>query len=335
MRMLSTTSRLLLLTGLLVPSVTAAQNFTDIPQDNAMYPAVLYMAERGMVQHAPLFRPNDKLTREQAAKVIVTSVIPPEELAKIGGTAFKTGVSSWAIQFVEAARLMGVVKTADDFRGGAPITRAEYSKMLLAAQNLDFTGSFGDLQSPISSDVNDPNAWFFPVMRFAVASSMVAAGQDGKLNPNQEITRGQMALLTYRLATFRESRRTQALLSQTEGEIANMLKMQEESRTDEAEYAAARAVLSARGALLSKPEEPIVKAAVKVAEGFQWLMRGFRSGLALQFDQSVEHAKAAYAAADKADSFSPNLKTLTDQMRQYAKKMADDARAFMAQQAGS
>lgn len=308
-----------------------AHAFSDIPADSALDAATKWGVESGLFQQAPKFNPDQKLTREQAAKVIVASVVPAEELAKITSTSFKKGVSAWAVSFVEAARIMGIVQSADDFRGGAPITKAEYSKMLLASRNLDYTGAFSDLLSPLASDTNDTSAWYFPVMRYSLASSMTAVGADGKLNPNQEITRGQMALLTYRLAMYLEIRRIQALLSQAESDIGSTLKMLDEGQPQEAEYAAARAVVAARGALASKPDEALVKGAVKVSEGFQSLVLGYKAGAAGQLDKAIEYGKAAYAAAEKAQGFSASLTPLTDQMRTIAKTMADEARTLKAQ----
>lgn len=315
---------------LLAPLAAHAASYSDVGTESSVYPAIIYLRDKGVLQDAEKFNPENKLTREQAAKVIVASIVPAEEIAKVTATSFKD-VSGWSVPYVEAARLMGIVKTADTFRPTAPITKSEYIKMLLAAKNKDFAGAFGDLTSPLSSDVNDASAWFFPVMRYAIASSMTAVGQDGTLNPNLEITRAQMALFTYRLAMNDEGRRIQALLSQTEADIGSLLKMLDEGQTLEAEYAAARAVVAARGALASKPDEALVKGAVKVSEGFQLLVLGYKAGAAGELDKTIEFAKGAYAAAEKAEGFSASLKPLTDQMRTIAGTMANEARALKAQ----
>lgn len=314
---------------LLAPLSVAAALFDDVPADSSLRPAVEYLNANGVLQTAEKYNPDQKLTREQAAKVIIASIVPAEELAKITATEFKD-VSGWSVPFVEAARIMGVVQTVERFRPTDPVTKAEFIKMTLAARNIDYNGAFGDIKGQLAGDT-PTDAWFAPVMRYSIASSMTAISQDGKLNPEQQITRGQMALFLFRLDMYNQQQRTQALLSQAETDIGNVLKQLEEQQPEEAEYAANRAVVTARGALASRPEEGIVKAAVKVSEAFQQLVAGYRAGAEGNLDETINQAKAAYASADKAEGFSSSLSSLSDQIRQIAKQMADEARAMQSQ----
>jgi hypothetical protein len=311
----------------------AALAFSDVPQSSPVYAAAEYLRSKGIVQDADKFNPDQKLTRAQAAKILVAPLVAPEELAKIGSSAFADVPSGqWFTSYVEAARLMGLVDSAKTFNPNGAVTKAAFMKMLFASKKMNYTGSYSDLQKPLATDVALVSDWYFPVLRYALATSMTAVSQDGTLNPSKEITRGEMALFVYRLDMYLAGRRTQALLSQTETDISNVLQMLDAKSVDQAEYAAARAVIAARGALTAKPNEAIVKGALKTAEGFQFLVQSYRAGVEGRLDDAVARAKDAYNSAEKAKGFSSSLASIASQMQTIAKNMADEARTMQSQQ---
>lgn len=329
-----TTSCLALLFPLSALAQGAPIVFTDIPKDSPVLAAAEYLASKGIVQAGGAFRPNDKLTRAQVAKILVVPLVAPDQLQKITSSTF-TDVPSgqWFVPYVEAARALGIVDSAPTFKPNGAVTKAAFLKMLFVSKKLNYQGSFSDLQRPISLDVQNPADWFYPVMRFALASSVTAVGQDGSLGASQEITRGQMALLYYRLDMYTEGRRTQALLSQAETDIGNVLQLLNAKDMSQAEWAAARSVLATRGALAARPTEPLVKGAVKISEGFQSLVMGYKAGTSGNFDGAIASAKEAYGLASKAKEFAPGLAPIANQMQAIAKKMADDARTIKSQPA--
>ncbi len=307
--------------------------FSDVPQSSAVYPAAEYLKSKGIVQDADKYNPDQKLTRAQAAKVLVAPIVSADELAKITASQFAdVPAGQWFTSYVEAARVLGLVDSGTNFNPNAPVTKAAFIKMLTKAKKLDYNGAFSDLQKPLAKDVASSADWYFPIMRYALATSMTAVSAEGTLGPAQDITRGQMALLYYRLDMYQQGRRTQALLSQAETEIGNVLQMMDAADITQAEYAAARAVVTARGALASKSDETIVKGAVKVSEGFQFLVQAYRAGVEGRLDDAIARAKDAYASAEKAKSFNAGLATIATQMQAIGKKMADEARATQAQQ---
>lgn len=318
--------------AVLLPIGAAAASFTDIPADSPIAPAAAYLQSKGIVQDAAKFNPDAKLNRAQAAKVLVAPLVSAEDLQKITTSTFgDVPPGQWYTSYVEAARKLGLVDTAPKFNPEAPVTKAAFMKMLFKAKALDYNSAYSDFTRPLSSDVASSKDWFYPIIRYGLATSMTAVSGQGKLNPAGDITRGSMALLYYRLDMYQEGRRTQALLSQTETDIGNIIQMLDQKQADEADWAAARAVIAARGALTSKPDEGIVKGAMKVAEGFQSLVAAYRAGTEGRLQDSVDAAKTAYTSADKAKAFAPTLGSIADQMQQIAKKMADEARALMNQ----
>jgi hypothetical protein len=310
---------------------SAAALYSDVPQSSPVFAAVQYLQTKGVLQPASQFKPGDKLTRAQAVKILVASRVTPDELAKITKSSFSdVPASAWYMPYAEAARTMGIVDSAPAFHPDQVVTKAGFMKMLLASEKIDYNSAFSDFKLPLATDVPSPTDWFYAVIRYAIASSMTAVDKDGLLAPSHNITRSEMALIYYRLDMYVANRRTQALLSQTETDIGNVLQMLTDKNIQQAEFASARSMLAARGALVSRPNEPLVKGAVKVTEGFQSLVLGYQAGASGDFNSALKNAKDTYASAAKAKAFSPGLVTVTTQMQAIAKNMADQARKAQA-----
>lgn len=322
---------------ILLPLRAGAQagtvTFTDIPKDSPVLAAAEYLAAKGIIQSGGAFRPDDKLTRAQVAKIIVVPLVSADQLGLITGSTFSdVPAGQWYVPYVEAAKALGIVNDAPTFNPNGNVTKAAFLKMLFTGKKLNFTSAFSDLNKPLAVDAQNVNDWTYPIMRYALASSVTAVNQEGYVGTAQEITRGQMAILYYRLDMYLEGRRTQALLSQAETDIGNVLQLLNAKDMSQAEWAASRSVLATRGALAARPSEPLVKGAVKVSEGFRSLVEGYKNGSAGNYDASITSAKEAYALATKAIEFAPGLSPIAAEMQAIAKGMADDARQMKAQQ---
>jgi len=275
------------------------------------------------------------VNRAEALKIIVAPYVPQEVLATATASVYgDVPAGSWFLPYVEAARQM--LKVIDgppaktNFLPTNNVTKAEFIKMLLIANKVDPAATLGEIRTGLATDVTDPNAWYYPHMRFAIASSMTMVAEDGTLNPGQELTRAQVALLLYRLEMFKQGRRTQALLTEAETEILNVLALIDSQDIQNAEYAATRSTVAARGALISAPDEAIVKGAVKISEGFQALVGAYKAGLQGDLDSTIALSGAAWNNAAKAIEFSPGLSSVATQMQTIAKGLADEARALKA-----
>ncbi len=309
---------------------TGGKPFSDIPKNSAVLPAAEYLRSKGIVQGSDgKFLPERKLTRAEAVKILLATQVTAEELAAVKTSAYSDiAPDAWYVGYVELARqrlkLDGPPKNTE-FKPNTYVRKNEFLKMLLTAKKIDVQTSFADIALAFSSDVADAKSWDYPYMRYAIAASMSAA-DDETFSPGQEITRGQMALLYYRLDMYLAGRRTQALLSQVEKEISFTQHLLDIRNAQRARYAANRAVISARGAFAAKPNEGIVKGALKMAEGFQLLVAGYEASVNGQPDVVIEKMKEVWALADKAKKFSPGLAGVAAQMQTSAKSMADAAR---------
>ncbi len=326
--------------SLLLPATAAAQSasFTDVPASHPTFQAVEYLKVKGVLQGYAdgTFKPDAKVNRAEALKIIVAPVVPEGGLSATTSVYSDVPAGSWYLPYAEAARqIFGIIDGPPKTTTFAPtrnVNKAEFIKMTLLAQRIDPMSALSELRGGLATDVASSSEWFYPYIRFAVASSMTMVDETGALNPGQELTRGQVAIFLYRLDMFLQGRRTQALLSEAETEIVNVLQLFEQRDILNAEYAANRSIVAARGALLSAPDEGVVKGAVKVAEGFQVLVQGYKAGVEGRLDDVISLSGTAWHLATKAQEFSPHLVDIVAQMQAIAKGMADEARALKAAQ---
>jgi S-layer homology domain len=314
-----------------------AGSFSDVPEKSPFYAAAEYLKLMGIMQGYGdgTFRPDAKVNRAEAVKMIASTQVTAEQLATFKKSSYTdVAADQWYMPYVEAARQnLGIIDgppKATAFKPTDPVRKAQLFKMFMIANDIDANGMYSELKLPLASDASDVNAWYYPYMRYAVASSMTMVTQSGTLDPDKELTRGDIALLLYRYYMYRDGRRTQALLSEAEGEIVNILQLLESQDLLNAEFAASRSLIAARGALASKPDENIVKGAVKTAEGFQLLVQGYKAGASKDYATAIKLSGDAWHLAEKAKGFSPGLSTVASQMQTIAKNMADEARKLQA-----
>lgn len=326
--------------GLVVPGLILAQTspplFSDVQPNSSLAEAVTFLRTQNVITGYPdnTFRPDQKVNRAEAIKLVIAPLVKPEALATVKDSVYAdVGPGDWFMPYVEAARQNGIIDgppAKTEFFGARPVLKAEFIKMLVQANKIDAASAFGEIRLPLTEDVTNPDEWYYPYMRFAISSSMTMVNTDGALNPGRELTRGDTALLLYRLMMYRMGRRTQSLLSEAESEILLILQTLRDNNIVQAEYASARALLSARGAHLSAPNEPIVQGALKVTESFRALVRAYRAGLAQEFEETIRLSGEAWNLAARGKELSPTLVNLTDQVQTLAKGMADSARGMLA-----
>ncbi|MBU0458187.1 S-layer homology domain-containing protein [Patescibacteria group bacterium] len=324
---------------LLINSVNAqqAQSFTDVPPDHMVYDAVEYLRSQGIISgyEDGTFQPDKSVNRAEAMKIIIAPLIKAEVLAQVTETPFEdieTGV--WFLPYVEAARQNSIIDgppKKTNFNGTSTVITAEFLKMLQLANGIEPTKFLGELKIPLATDVSSLDDWFYPYMRYALASSMIMINPDGLLHPEYQLKRGDTALLLYRFMMYQQKKRAQALLSETENEMIITLSMLDQGNIDQAEFASSRALIAARGALVIRPEESVVKGAVKVAEAFRELSKAYRLGSQGKFEEVVTVSGNAWNLAAKAHELSPDLLAITEQVKNIAKVMADSARNELSQ----
>jgi len=324
--------------GAYAPVAFAQQSsFSDVPSDSEISPAVEYLKAAGIISGYDdgTFRPNQKVNRAEAVKIIVAPLLTDEQLAQATSTVYNdVPADAWYLPYIEWARqafkILDGPPKKPAFNGTQPVIKVEFLKMLELANGVD-PNSFSEVKLPLADDVTNTDEWFYPYIRYAMTSSMIMIGEDGKLNPAAQLTRGDVALLMFRFLMYKDNRRTQALLSETEQEIVIVLNSLESNNITQAEYASARGLLAARGAHASRPDTGVVKGALKISEAFRALVRAYRAGLNLELDEVIRLAGDAWNLAEQAKSMSTDVEAISTQVQASAKTMADSARELKAQ----
>lgn len=308
------------------------QSFTDVSAKHFASEAVEYLRQRNMLEGYPdgTFRPQNKVNRAEALKLIVDPLMTDNDRIRKAASPFSdVPANAWYLPYVEWARMRGGIIQAPPvsktFDAGKNVTKAEFIKMFLSSRGID-PQSFNDVQLALSKDVSNVKEWHYPYMRYAVASSMTAAAQDGLYSPNREISRSDVAIFLHRFFLYRLGQRTQALLSETERELSKTIDALAADNPTGADYTSARALLMMRGALDVRPTEAMVKAVLKVTEGYRSLVRAFRASKEKDWESVVKLAGDAFYLGDQAKKASPNAATLANQLQGYAKSFADQAR---------
>lgn len=103
--------------------------------------------------------------------------------------------SHWAAEYIEECSKMGIIKGYEDgsFAPEASITRAEFLAIMI--RTLGITSE--DEVELTFADVPQ-NEWFFDVVKTATAKGIVMGSSATEFNPNNKISREEMAVMTYR-----------------------------------------------------------------------------------------------------------------------------------------
>jgi hypothetical protein len=313
-------------------SHAAEGDFSDVPASHYAYSAVVYLRQQGILGGYAdgTFQPERKVNRAEALKIITAALIPDNEKNALKTSSF-TDVpeGAWYIPYVEWAAKKKIIDGPPAKKTFSPtrnVTKAEFIKMFIVSRNID-PNSFGDIAIPLSSDIRDPKEWYYPHLRYAIASSMTVATKNALFSPHRDLTRADVALLLHRYFLYRAGQRTQDILTETQTEIERVLTALERGDSTGADYASARAVLMIRGAREIRPNEPMVKVVVKIAEGYRALVRAYRAGDKRDWNGVVKHAQDAYYLGEQAKEITPNAATLAAQLQKYASTLASQARS--------
>ncbi|MAE68580.1 MAG: S-layer homology domain-containing protein [Candidatus Peribacteraceae bacterium] len=334
------TTPLLLLALLVVPTAGFAEeeSFSDLPSNHYAHEAVMYLKSQGIISGYDdgTFKPDNQVNRAEALKIIVAPLITQEQLAqaKEANTVYSDiNNDDWYKPYVELARAASIIDgppKKEVFNGSNPVIKVEFMKMVQEAFGAKPKTAFSEIVLPLSQDVTNTDEWYYPYMRYGITASMTMISGEGTLMPAKQLTRAETAVILYRYIMYEQKRRTQSLLSEAESEILIILSFLEQNNIEEAEFASARALLAARGAHASRPDESIVQGAVKITEAFRALVRGYRAGVNKDFDETIRLAGESWNLSDRAKEKDAGLGKIADQVQAISKSMADSARAEKA-----
>lgn len=329
--------RIIALTLLSVlPAVATAQgaSFNDVPTGHARFAAVTYLSNRGMLSgyEDGTFRPDQPVNRAEAVKIIVSALLGEKQPETYGKTSYAdVADDAWYKPYVETAlqefRMIDGPPSTNLFAPERQVNVAEFLKILLTGYGIDAVASYGELALPLASDEADVTAWHYPYVRYALSASMITS-RETLLEPQRQLTRGDVAEMLYRFLLYRDGQQTQTLLSTSENELLTALRMMENGSATEARYAAARSLLAARGALALQPDESLAKGSVKAAEAGLSLAKA-SAVVSSNSSSAIDLASTAWHLADRAKQFTSSLSSIAAQLQKMASGIADQARSFM------
>lgn len=309
----------------------ARDAFLDVSPDHPSYEAVEYLSTRGVIggYDNGTFRPSNSVNRAEALKMILEPTVSESEFAKYQQSSYAdVSNDDWFLRYVEYAyqkeEIVQGPPTTSQFNASRSVTKAEFLKMLFLAYDVN-PESYGEIKLPLAFDVQTTNDWFYPYMRYAVSSSVTMISQGGVLQPNKQLTRAEVAQLLYRFLMYRDGKRTQTLLDEVQEEIEIIRYNLEKQDVTRAEYASARGLLAARGAHAMEQSDPLVRAVVKLAEGYRSIVRAYKAGTKQDLDTVIKLCGDAWFLAEEAKKINPMFPAIKF-LQSDAKELADSAR---------
>jgi len=169
--------------------------FADLDKAEWSREAVEYLAKEGVIsgRDAKTFAPNDAVTREEGAKIIISAF----DLLKDAECDFAdVSKDRWSYAYIAAAAEMGLINGyGDEFGPTDTMTReqaatiifraAEYIKLQLDDKKTDFT------------DAEDAETWSRDAIANLAANGVINGMGDGTFAPKATLTRAQLAQLVY------------------------------------------------------------------------------------------------------------------------------------------
>lgn len=194
---------LTVLTGFTSPSTHAA-SFPDI-KSPVLLEAVIYLNEKGIIKGYAdgTFKPNQVINRAEALKIIFESRGIAVESDTNSGFP-DVDANLWFAIYVTSAKKLGLIQGYADgtYKPTQQVNKAEFLKIAMLAQQYYENPADLSVATRQYSDLSS-NEWYVPYVAFALENNFL--DKVGKLSPTAGITRGEAALIIYRVAKHNET----------------------------------------------------------------------------------------------------------------------------------
>lgn len=175
-------------------------NFTDLETTSPHYNAIKNLYNRGVLNGFPdgTFKPNQALTREQAA-VILTKALKIDTAAYTKQVFSDVDSSSPYFKEINALYARGIIKGYDDksFKPSNSLSRAQMAIILVEAFNIQLPSS---ITYPFK-DIGSTSGFRHYIQ--AIYNAGVTTGTSAStFSPNKPVTRGQMASFVVRAESY-------------------------------------------------------------------------------------------------------------------------------------
>lgn len=289
--------------SILVPGVTYAATFSDVPETHPDYAAVESLKNLSIVNGFPdgTFQPGKPVTRAEALKMILLSAEVTVDEPTTGESVFSdVSTDAWFLNYTKKGKELDIVKgygETGEFLPNNQVTKAEFLKMIFQAFETDL--SKHQNATDVSSDTS-PGEWYLPYLSYAKVIGVITPTVDNSLFPNQPLTRADCAQIIYKLLIIERGGETQKLLNISESSLVQVLVDLNNANIEAALKHSNDAIFFTEQALQIDPDEGIVKAANKIAMGFQKLSLAYKAGIDGNGDLLIEYVNEAKKLAGEA-----------------------------------
>lgn len=190
-----------LMIGIFVPTVSAAEDrpFSDVSPDHLYFEAISELkAQKVIAGYSDgEFKLGASLTRAEASVIFYNILELSAEDVELPFTDVKE--DAWYTDTIKALYGAGIINGYEDntFKPSAPITRAEFAKMIVEAFELTPTGdvdlTFTDLKL---------NAWYLPSIETLYSHGLIKGVSANTFAPANMIKRGDATYLTYNVISL-------------------------------------------------------------------------------------------------------------------------------------
>lgn len=170
--------------------VNTFKGFSDIPSDHWGYTHAHSLMKKGIISgdgsEMPRMRPNDYITRQEAAKIALLAMgIKPEADLKVEFSDSAL-IADWAYPYIATAVKYGVITGYSDGTVGADklITREQMLTILARAMKWQT-----DSTELTFADANDVSDWSRASIAYAVKKGVMTGYSDGTVKPKANISR--------------------------------------------------------------------------------------------------------------------------------------------------
>ena len=169
--------------------------FTDIKEDAWYYDAVMFVNQKGWMNGVTetSFKPQATMSRAMLSTILHRIEGAPETMKS---QEFKDVVrSSWYTQSIDWAVKEGIYTGFEDatFRPNEAITREQFVKVLYNYSKSKGYSTSNDETLKAFADCNEVSAWADEAMKWAVSHHLIEGKANGKLDPQGEMRRAEVA----------------------------------------------------------------------------------------------------------------------------------------------
>lgn len=207
---------IILIIGFLPMGYVQAASFPDI-RSTELREAVDYLNEQDIIRGYPdgTFKPEQTINRAEALKIILKTTDYQPSSSNSQPIFPDVDPNEWHAPYIVEANRQGIVQGYPDgtFKPTQFVNKVEFIKMAVIAQ--EYYDSPDNEFSAIRQFTDlDEDEWYMPFVSFANTKGFLE--RNAQLNPTAPMSRGEAALIIYKISIYNESLKNSDNLSTSE-----------------------------------------------------------------------------------------------------------------------